>query len=63
MAQCNKNLPAIVGDLDSLPGSGRSPGGEERQPTLGILLGNAMDRGAQRVTGHGVTGSQTGLSI
>ena len=36
-----KNLPAIVGDSDSLPGSGRSPGGEERQPTLVFSLGKS----------------------
>ena len=33
MAQTVKNLPADVGDLSSIPGSGRSPGGGHGNPT------------------------------
>ena len=56
-----KNLPASagnVGDLGSIPGSGRSPGGGNGNP----LLENSMDRGAWQATVHGVTKGQTQLS-
>ena len=57
-----KNPPANAGDLGdvgSIPGSARSPGGGN---TLQYpCLGNPMDRGAQWATGCGVTKSQTQL--
>ena len=53
-----KNLPANAGDsgdAGSIPGSGRSPGGENGNPLHYSCLGNPKDRGAwwaavQRVT-------------
>ena len=50
-----KNLPANVGDVGSNPGSGRSPGEGNGIPLQYSCLGNPMDRGAWRATGHGVT--------
>ena len=60
-----KNPPANVGDvgdLGSIPGSGRSPGGGNGTPLQYTCLENPMDRGAWRTTVHGVTKSQTPLS-
>ena len=58
-----KNLPANVGDVGSIPGSGRSPGGGHGNPSQYSCLENPMDRGACRATVHGVTTSQTQLSM
>ena len=55
-----KNLPANAGDtreVDSLPGSGRSPGGGNVNPPKYSCLENSMDRGAWWVTVPGVTES------
>ena len=41
-----KNLPANTGDEDSIPGSGRSPGGGNGNPRQYACLENPMDRGA-----------------
>ena len=44
-----KNQPASVGDagdVGSIPGSGRSPGGGNGNPLHYPCLGNPMDRGA-----------------
>jgi len=41
-----KNLPAIAGDLGSIPGMGRSPGREHGNPLQYSCLENPMDRGA-----------------
>ena len=41
-----KNLPANPGDAGLIPGSGRSPGGRNGNPTQYSCLGNSMDRGA-----------------
>ena len=52
-----KNLPANVGDvrdLDSIPGSGRSPGEGNSNPLQYFCLKNSMDRGAWWATVHGV---------
>ena len=57
-----KNLPAIAGDIrgvDSIPGSGRSPGGGHRNPLQFSCLENPIDRGAWRAMVHGFTKSQT----
>ena len=60
-----KNLPAIAedaGDVGSIPGLGRSLGGENGNPLQCSCLENPMDRGAWWVIVHGVTKSQTQLS-
>ena len=57
-----KNPPASAGDIrdgGSIPGSGRSPGGEHGNPLQFSCLESLMDRGAWRATVHGVTKSQT----
>ena len=48
-----------VRDAGSIPGSERSPGGENGNPLQYSCLGNPMDRGALRSTVHGVSKSQT----
>ena len=49
-----KNLPANAGDMSSILGSGRSPGGNGNA-LLYSRLGNPMDRGARLATwGHRV---------
>ena len=53
-----KNPTASVGDirdLSSIPGSGRSPGGEHGNPLQYSCLENPMDRGAWRAMAHGIT--------
>ena len=57
------NLPARTGDLGSIPGSGRSPGGGHGNPLQYSWLENPKDRGVQWATVHGVAQSQTRLSI
>ena len=42
-------------DLDSVPGSGRSPGEENGNPLQYSCLENSMDRGALWITVHVVT--------
>ena len=57
-----KNLPASVGDegdLGSIPGWGRSPGGENGNPPQYSRLGNPMDRGAWWIIVHEIAKSQT----
>ena len=51
-----------IGDMGSIPGSGRSPGGGNGNPVQYSSLENSMGRGAWWATIHGVTKSQTGLS-
>ena len=48
------NLPANAGDMGSIPGSGRSPGGGNGNPLHYSLLGNPTDRGAWQAEIHGV---------
>ena len=53
-----KNPPANARDardMGSIPGSGRSPGGENGNPFQYSCLENPMDRGAWWATVHGVT--------
>ena len=60
-----KNLPANAedkGEVDSIPGSGRSPRGDGN-PLQYSVLENPMDRGAWWATVHRVTKSRTQLSI
>ena len=47
-----KNLRASAGDMGSIPGSGRSPGGGNGNPLQYYCLGNPTDRGAWRATVH-----------
>ena len=53
-----KNLPANAGDVGSIPGLGRSLGGNDN-PLQDSCLGNPMDRGAWRAMVHGVSKSWT----
>ena len=57
-----KNLPASARDAGSTPGSGRSPGKGNGNPTPVFLPGKSMDRGALGAIVHGVTKSRTRLS-
>ena len=52
-------LAQDAGDAGSVPGSGRSPGGEHGNPLQYSCLENPMDRGTWQATVHGVTKSQT----
>ena len=57
-----KNLPANagdVGDVGSIPGSGRSPGGGNGNPLQYSCLKNPNDRGAWQATVHRAAKSQT----
>ena len=57
-----KNRPGKAGDVrntGSIPGLGRSCGGEHGNPLQYSCLENPMDRGAWRATVHGVTKSWT----
>ena len=45
-----KNPPANAGDVDLIPGSGRSPGEGSGNPLQYSCLENPMDRGAWRAT-------------
>ena len=60
MAHWVKNSPANAGDLrdsGSIPGLGRSPGGEPGNPLEYSCLENPMERGAWQATVHRVTES------
>ena len=48
MAQTVKNLPANAGDLGSILGLGRSPGGGHGNPPQYSCLENPMDREAYK---------------
>ena len=50
-----KNLPASAGDMSSIPGLGRSPGGENGNPLQYFCLRYPMDTGAWWATVHGVS--------
>ena len=54
-----KESACNVGDLGSIPGSGRSTGGSHGNPLQYSCLENPMDRRAWLVTVHEVTKSQT----
>ena len=59
-----KNPPASVGDIQdvgSTPGSERSSGEGNGNPSQYSCLGNPMDRGAWQTIVHKVTKSQTRL--
>ena len=57
-----KNPPANAGDtgdMDSIPGSGISPGEEHGNPLWYSCLENPMDRGSWWATVHTVAKNQT----
>ena len=54
-----ENLPANVGDVGSVSGSGRSPERGSGNPLQYSCLGSPMGRGAWQAIVHGVTQSQT----
>ena len=59
-----KNPPANTGeirDTGSIPGLGRSPGGEHSNPLQYSVLENPMDRGVWQAMLHRVAKSQTQL--
>ena len=56
-----KESACNAGDLGSVPGSGRSPGGGHGYPLQYSALENSTDRGAW-ATVHEVAKSQTGLN-
>ena len=47
-----KNPPVDARDMDSIPGSGRSPGEGNGNPLQYSCLENPMDRGAWQATVH-----------
>ena len=51
----------VKGDIGSIPGSGRSPGGRHGNPLQYSCLENPMNRGAWRATVHSITRSGTRL--
>ena len=57
-----KESACNAGDLDSIPGSGRSPGEGNGCLLQYSCLENSMDRGAWRSTVHGVAKGRTQLS-
>ena len=60
-----KNPPASagdIGDVSSIPGSGRASGRGNGKPLQHSCLGNPMDRRAWQPTVHGVAKSQTQVS-
>ena len=54
-----KNPPANAGDVGSIPGSVRFPGGENGSLLHCSCLRNPMDRGAWWATVHGIAKSWT----
>ena len=57
VAQTGKSLPDNAGDPSLIPGSGRSPGGENGNSLQHSCLENPMGRGAWRAAVHGVAES------
>ena len=55
-----KNLPANAGDAkdaDSIPGSGRTPGGENVNPAQNSCLENSTERGAWQESRGSIAGA------
>ena len=50
-----KNSPANAGDIGSIPGLGKSPGGEKSNPLQYSCPENPINRGAWKATVHEVT--------
>ena len=59
MLICGKESAYNVGELGSIPGSGRPPEEGDDHPLQYSCLENSMDRGAWQTKVHGVTKSQT----
>ena len=59
----SKESTCNVGDLGSIPGSGRSPGEGNGNPLQYSGLRNPMDSEAWQATVHGVAKNQTRLSL
>ena len=57
-----ENPPANAGDMGSIPGLGRYPGGGNGNPLQFPCQENAMDRGAWGATVHAVTKEYTRLN-
>ena len=57
-----KEFACSAGDLGSIPGLGRSPGGRHGNPLQYSCLENPMDRGAWQAAVHGVARNQKRLS-
>ena len=57
-----KNTAANAGDVDSIPGLGRSPGRGNGNPLQYSCLENHMDRGARWAIVRSVSKGQTQLS-
>ena len=57
-----KESASNAGDPDSIPGSGKSPGGGNGNPFQCSFLGNSMNREAWEAAVQGVTKNQTRLS-
>ena len=55
----SKESACNAGDLDSIPGLGRSPGEGNGHPLKHSCLENPMDRGAWQAIVHGIAKSQT----
>ena len=55
----DKESTCNVGELGTVPGSGRSPGEGNGNPLQYSCLENPMDRGACRATVHGFAESDT----
>ena len=62
MTQTVKESACYVGDLGSIPGLGRSPGGAHGNQLQYSCLENLTDRGAWWAAVHGVAKSRTRLS-
>ena len=62
IVQLIKNPPANAGDLGSIRGLGRSPGGGHGKPLQYSCLENPKDRETWQATVHRVSKSQTRLS-
>ena len=56
-----KNLPVDAGDVGSIPGSGRCPGGGHGNPIQYSCMENSKDRGGWQATIHGVADSRKPL--
>ena len=57
-----KECACNVGDLGSIPGSGRDPGEGNGNPLQDSCLENPVDRGAWKVIVHGVARVRQGLA-
>ena len=57
-----KNPPASARDVDSIPGTGRSPGEGNGDPLQYSCLGNPKDRGPWQVAVHKVSKNWIRLS-